>query len=215
MQKYHVSLWVSEVQSRRVSECLLLYLRVSIQLHYPQISDGVDPGMQAVLANSLPLHLSVPAALPVPAPIRGKITYLELNVLIIYVAMLHKGTHIERKEIIWFKISSNSHQTKASGRNLISKKWPWKHNDKKIYISEDKSQTAIIWRKRKFCKTISGYKRLTIFFSQIFTESRIYIKQKMTKSACEEGQHLHDTWSLNLAVTSGTCLAIYKTLYDG
>lgn len=114
-----------------MSGCVL-YLRVSIQLHYPQISDGVDAGMQAVLANKRPLHLSVPAALLVPAPIRGRITYLELNVLIIYVAMLHKGTHSERMEIIWFDTNSNVkrflallmfiHHTKAPGRNLMSAK---------------------------------------------------------------------------------------------
>lgn len=69
----------------------VLYLRVNIQLHYPQISDGVDAGMQAVLANKLALHPSVPAMFPVPAPIRGRITCLELSVLIIYVATLHRG----------------------------------------------------------------------------------------------------------------------------
>lgn len=76
---------------------MLWYLRVSIQPYYPGINYGVDAGMQAVLANKLPLHPSVPVALPVPAPTRGRITCPELRVLVIYVAMLLTGTHKEEK----------------------------------------------------------------------------------------------------------------------
>lgn len=81
-----------------VRACVLWYLRVSIQPYYPGISYGVDAGMQAVLANKLPLHPSVPVALAVPAPTRGRITRPELRVLVIYlVAMLLTGTHTKKK----------------------------------------------------------------------------------------------------------------------
>lgn len=80
-----------------VPACVLWYLRVSIQLYYPGINFGVDAGMQAVLACKLRPHPSVPVALAVPALIWGRITYRELRVLTIYVAMLLKGhTHTER-----------------------------------------------------------------------------------------------------------------------
>lgn len=55
--------------------------------------------MQAVLANKLFLHPSVAVALPVPAPTRGRITYPELRALVIYVAMLLRGTHKEGKKM--------------------------------------------------------------------------------------------------------------------
>ncbi len=70
---------------------------MSIQPYYPGINYGVDAGMQAVLANKLPLHPSVPVALPVPALTRGRITCPELQVLVIYVAMLLTGT--QRRKI--------------------------------------------------------------------------------------------------------------------
>lgn len=56
--------------------------------------------MQAVLANKLPVHPSVPVTLPVPASTRGRITCPELRVLDIYVAMLLRGTHKEKRNYV-------------------------------------------------------------------------------------------------------------------
>lgn len=54
---------------------------------------GVDAGMQTVLANKLPLHPSVPVALPMPVPTRGGIICPEMQVLVIYVVeFTHSGT---------------------------------------------------------------------------------------------------------------------------
>lgn len=79
--------------------CACVVASKTIQLYYPGISYGVDAGVQAVLASKLPLHPCVTVALPVPASIRVRITYPELRVLVVYVAMLLKGTHT-KKEII-------------------------------------------------------------------------------------------------------------------
>ena len=84
-----------------VGACVLWYLRASIQPYYPGINYGVDAGMQAVLANKLPLHPSVPVTLPVPSPTRRRIICPELQVLVIYVAAVLAGTHTKKeKEII-------------------------------------------------------------------------------------------------------------------
>lgn len=78
--------------------CVLWYLRVSIQQYYPGISYEVDAGMQAVLANKL--DPSVHVTLPVPALIRERITYPELRIVVVYVAMLLKG-HAHRADSLW------------------------------------------------------------------------------------------------------------------
>lgn len=69
-------------------------LRVRIHQFYPGISYA-DGGMQAVLANKL----SVPAALSVPAPTRGRITWPQVRVLDVYVAMLLRGTHNGKRKL--------------------------------------------------------------------------------------------------------------------
>lgn len=87
-----------------VCACVLWYLRVSIQPYYPGMNYGVDAGMQAALANKLPLHPSVPVALPVPAPTRGRIICPELQVLIIYVVMLLTAAHKGVKVIVGVEV---------------------------------------------------------------------------------------------------------------
>lgn len=79
--------------------CVLWYLRVSIQPYYLGIDYGVGVGMQAVLANKLPLHPSDPVTRPVPASTRGRIICPELQVRVIYVATLLTGTHKEEEEM--------------------------------------------------------------------------------------------------------------------
>lgn len=57
---------------------------------------GVDAGMQTVLANKLPLDPSVPVALPMPVPTRGRIICPELQALVIYVVKFtHSGTQVD------------------------------------------------------------------------------------------------------------------------